>query len=127
LILVLLGLELSSATIFSINLSGPLLLGTFMFFTGLGSGMVAPAANNACIELMPNRIATITGVRGMFRQSGSAFSIAVSAVVLENFHEMSTGFRVVFFGLAAVLIFSIPFIFLMPRSAKDSCPPDGKK
>jgi EmrB/QacA subfamily drug resistance transporter len=127
LILVLLGLEFSGATIFRLNISGPLLLGTFMFFTGLGSGMVAPAANNACIELMPNRIATITGVRGMFRQIGSAFSIGISAMILENFHDMSTGFRVVFFGLAAVLIFSIPFVFLMPRSAKDSCPPDEKK
>ena len=29
-----------------------------------------PAANNACIELMPHRIAAITGVRGMFRQTG---------------------------------------------------------
>jgi len=121
--LVLLGFEFSGWHIFGINLSGPVLLGAFMFFSGLGSGMVAPASNNACIELMPDRVATITGVRGMFRQIGSAFCIAVSAMVLENFQEMSTGFRVVFFGLAAILVFSIPFIFIMPKSAKDSCPP----
>jgi MFS family permease len=121
--LILLGLELSDIGIFGIHLSGVLLLGIFMFFTGFGSGAVAPAANNACIELMPNRIATITGVRGMFRQSGSAFSIAISAMVLENF-SYNTGFRIVFLGLAAILAFSIPLIFAMPRSAKESCPPD---
>jgi sugar phosphate permease len=91
-----------------------------MFMTGIGSGAVAPAANNACIELMPHRIATITGVRGMFRQAGAAFSIAIAAMVLENFN-FDTGFRIVFFGLAAILVFSIPFVFAMPRSAEDSC------
>jgi EmrB/QacA subfamily drug resistance transporter len=122
--LILLGLELSDIGIFGMRFSGALLLGIFMFFTGIGSGAVAPAANNACIELMPHRIATITGVRGMFRQSGSAFSIAISSMVLENF-TYNTGFRIVFLGLAAILVFSIPLIFAMPGSAKESCPPEG--
>jgi EmrB/QacA subfamily drug resistance transporter len=122
--LILLGLELSDIGIFGMRFSGALLLGIFMFSTGLGSGAVAPAANNACIELMPHRIATITGVRGMFRQSGSAISIAISAMVLENF-SYNTGFRIVFLGLAVILAFSIPLIFAMPRSAKESCPPDN--
>jgi MFS family permease len=118
--LILLGLEITGMNIFNSSLSGPVLLGIFMFITGIGSGAVAPAANNACIELMPNRIATITGVRGMFRQSGSALSIAISSMVLQNFSDIGTGFRVVYFGLAVILIFSIPFIFAMPGSATDT-------
>jgi hypothetical protein len=59
----------------------------------------------------------------MFRQSGSAVSIAVTTLVLENFSQMSQGFRVVFFALAAVLILSVPFIFAMPRAAT-ACPPE---
>ena len=124
--LILLGLEVSGVHLGGLNISGPVFLGIILFLAGIGSGMAAPASNNACIELMPNRVATITGVRGMFRQSGSAVSIAITAIALENFHLISTGFRVVFFGLAALLIFSIPFIFSMPRSAKDSCPPEAK-
>lgn len=120
--LVLLGSRISSLEIFGTRISGAVLLGIFMFITGIGSGAVAPAANNACIELMPHRIATITGVRGMFRQSGSALSIAISAMVLDNFKDIGTGFRVVFFSLAAILLLSMPFILAMPRSAKDSCP-----
>jgi Na+/melibiose symporter-like transporter len=118
--LILMGFEFSGAALAGLTLSAPLLLGTFMFFSGLGSGMVAPASNNACIELMPNRVATITGVRGMFRQMGSGLCIAISAMVLENF-EISTGFRIVFFGLAILLVLSLPFIFAMPRSAEDTC------
>jgi EmrB/QacA subfamily drug resistance transporter len=120
--LVLLGFEFSGLHVLGIELSSPVLLAIFMFITGVGSGAVAPAANNACIELMPNRVATITGVRGMFRQAGSGISIAISAMVLENF-SYDTGFKIVFFGLAVILLLSMPFVLAMPRSAKDSCPP----
>jgi EmrB/QacA subfamily drug resistance transporter len=115
----LIGLQLSGLHIGGLSISGTVLLGIALFITGFGSGMTAPAANNACIELMPNRAATITGVRGMFRQSGAAISIAMSAMILQNF-KYTTGFRVVFFGLATVLLFSIPFIFTMPRSSADT-------
>jgi Na+/melibiose symporter-like transporter len=126
--LVLLGCEFSGLDFLGIHLSGTWVLGIVLFISGVGMGATAPAANNACIELMPKRVATITGVRGMFRQSGSAFSIALASLVLENFTAMNTGFRVVFFGLAAVCLMSMPFIFAMPRSAKDSCAPgEGKK
>jgi EmrB/QacA subfamily drug resistance transporter len=121
--LILLGFEFSSATFWGIHLSGAWVLGIIMFISGVGMGATAPAANNACIELMPDRVATITGVRGMFRQSGAAVSIAVTSLVLENFSHMGQGFRVVFFALAAVLVFSVPFIFAMPRSAA-VCPPE---
>jgi EmrB/QacA subfamily drug resistance transporter len=121
--LVLLGMEFSGADFLGIHLSGTVLLGILLFFSGVGMGATAPAANNACIELMPDRVATITGVRGMFRQSGSAVSIAVTTMVLENFSEINLGFRVVFFGLAGIMVLSMPFIFAMPRSAT-VCPPE---
>jgi MFS family permease len=123
--LILLGFEFAGFNIPGFNISGPVLLGILMFITGVGSGAVAPAANNACIELMPHRVATITGVRGMFRQIGAALSIAVTAMILENF-SYDTGFRIVFFGLAAVLLLSIPFIFAMPRSSRDTGPLEKK-
>jgi EmrB/QacA subfamily drug resistance transporter len=122
--LILLGLQFSSATFWGIHLSGAWLLGILMFISGVGMGVTAPAANNACIELMPDRVATITGVRGMFRQSGSAVSIAATSLVLENFSHMGQGFKVVFFALAAILVLSVPFIFAMPRSAT-ACPPEN--
>ena len=62
--LVLLGLELSGLHIGALSISGTALLGIILFIAGFGSGVTAPAANNACIELMPNRAATITGDEG---------------------------------------------------------------
>jgi EmrB/QacA subfamily drug resistance transporter len=112
----LLGINFSGRRFLGIQWDGTVVLGIFMFVSGVGMGITAPAANNACIDLMPNRVATITGIRGMFRQAGSAVSIAIISLLLQNFHSIGTGFRVVFWGLTVVLIISIPFIFAMPRA-----------
>ena len=117
--LVILGLEPGDFNLLSLHVSSTLTLAILMFFAGAGMGITAPAANNACIDLIPERIGMITGLRGMFRQTGSAISIALTAVVLENFAMMTQGFTVVFFGLAVVLLVTIPTIFAMPKAAND--------
>ncbi len=122
--LVLLGMELTEINM-GIHLSGTIILSIIMFISGVGMGIMMPAANNACIELMPNRVATISGVRGMFRQSGSAISIAVSSLVLENFSNISQGFTVVFYSLAILMVLAVPFIFVMPKACV-TLPATGK-
>jgi EmrB/QacA subfamily drug resistance transporter len=111
-----LGLEAMGVHILGTGVSGTITLGIIMFVSGIALGIIAPAANNACIELLPTRVATITGVRGMFRQSGSAVCIAVTALMLQNFSDIGQGFTWVFYGLAVMLIISVPFIFAMPKS-----------
>jgi EmrB/QacA subfamily drug resistance transporter len=119
--MVMLGLEAVGIHTLGAGASGTLTLSVIMLISGIAIGVIAPAANNACIELLPNRVATITGVRGMFRQSGSILSITVTTLVLENLSGMGRGFMWVFYGLAAILVLSVPFIFAMPRNA---CPPE---
>jgi EmrB/QacA subfamily drug resistance transporter len=85
---------------------------------GTGAGLSAPASNNACIELMPQHVSTITGIRGMFRQIGGALSIAVATIILHTSGSMLQGFRIIFFGMAAMLIGVMPAIFMMPRSPR---------
>jgi EmrB/QacA subfamily drug resistance transporter len=121
----LLGMEATGISIFGAATSGTLTLVIIMFISGLAMGIIAPAANNACIELLPNRVATITGVRGMFRQSGSAVSIAITALMLQNFGNIGQGFMWAFYGLAAILIISIPFIFAMPKACVTTPPNRG--
>jgi len=101
------------------HINSVVLVSGIMLFAGLGMGITAPAANNACIELMPDRVATITGVRGMFRQVGGAVSIAVTSLVLHKVGDMAHGFLFVFAGLAVVKLVTIPAIFMMPASPKD--------
>jgi MFS family permease len=117
--LVLLGLEPSDINLLGIHISSGLTLGVVLFLIGAGMGITAPAANNACIDLMPERVGMITGLRGMFRQSGSAISIAVTSVVLQSMSGMRLGFTAVYYGLAAILTLTAPVVFAMPRAAGD--------
>jgi len=97
------------------GIGGIALLLAILLLAGLGGGSAAPAANNACIELMPHRVSTISGIRGMFRQSGSALSITITTLILHSFGDMRLGFNIIFIGLATILLLSVPIILMMPR------------
>jgi MFS family permease len=91
-----------------------LFLYLIMFLLGAGVGVLSPTANNACIELLPERAATITGIRGMFRQMGGALSVTIATLVVEMVGDPSRGFAIVFFGLAIAFVAAMPLIFMMP-------------
>jgi len=91
-------------------------LALILLVMGIGVGMAAPAANNACIELMPERAATITGIRGMCRQAGGAVSITLATLTLHESASIASGFRLIFIALAIAMLATIPAIFAMPRS-----------
>jgi EmrB/QacA subfamily drug resistance transporter len=112
----LLGFEMSGMKLGATHLSGTFLLFAFLGLVGLGMGTAAPAANNACIELMPDRVSTIIGIRGMFRQFGGAIGIALATLALHNIADISVGFRVVFFTSSALMALLIPAIFVMPKN-----------
>lgn len=84
------------------------------FITGLGGGMTSPSSNNAAIELMPDKISAITGIRGMFRQTGGILGVSGVVLMLSLFTDPAAGFRVVFMGMGVMLILSIPLIREVP-------------
>jgi MFS family permease len=90
------------------------ILAVLMLFTGIGIGIALPASNNACIELMPERVATITGLRGMFRYVGGAFGISLITIILHLGSTPENGFRATFILFGLGLLFAIPLVFLMP-------------
>lgn len=114
--LFLLALELHGFITGGFSISPMVLLLSIMFVTGLGVGMSAPAANNACIELMPNQVATITGLRGMFRNIGGALSIAIATLLIENTSDINHAFFIIFTALALILLLSVPMVFIMPNN-----------
>jgi EmrB/QacA subfamily drug resistance transporter len=116
--LLLLGSEFSGIDMLGVQSSSLVLLLLIMATCGLGIGVVAPAANNACIELMPQRVATIMGIRGMFRQSGGAIGVALTSLLLHNIGDLALGFRIVFYSVALLMLMVIPVIFAMPRSCQ---------
>ncbi len=116
----LLGLEMKGMSFGGLTVSSLVLLFGLLLLLGLGVGTAAPAANNACIELMPERVSTIIGIRGMFRQCGGAIGIALATLLLNSVESIATGFRIVFFTSVALMALTIPCIFIMPRSSESN-------
>jgi MFS family permease len=96
----------------------PGVLSFIMLFTGIGMGIALPAANNACIELMPDRVATIVGLRGMFRTVGGALGISMITLILHLSKNTAAGFRITFVSFGLVLLVAIPLAFLMPSGRR---------
>ena len=94
------------------------ILAFLVMVSGIGMGMVLPASNNACIELMPEKVATITGLRGMFRTVGGALGISLITIILHSTSDLRIGFTVTFVIFGFGLLFAIPLVFLMPAGKK---------
>lgn len=112
----LLALQPHGIEVMSFHVGVTPLLFAIMGLLGIGAGICTPAANNACIELMPDKVATITGLRGMFRTLGSASGIAIATVVLHTISDVQRAFYIVLFASALIMLISIPAIFIMPAS-----------
>ena len=99
-------------------------LSLLILVTGIGLGIALPASNNACIELMPSKIATITGLRGMFRYVGGAVGISLTTLILHVSGSAAMGFRITFITFGLVLLGTLPLVFLMPTGKQAGGGPD---
>ena len=77
-----------------------------------------PVANNACIELMPEKVGTIVGLRNMFRNVCAALGVSLLTFILHVSSDPTTGFTIVFISFGLTLLVSIPLLFLMPAGKK---------
>ncbi|WP_027363830.1 MFS transporter [Desulfotruncus alcoholivorax] len=89
-----------------------------IFVSGMGVGMASPSSNNAAIELMPNKIAEISGLRGMFRQTGGVIGTSLIVLILSRFHNQLDGFHFIFGAMSLLLVAAIPFIRGVPDGRK---------
>ena len=87
------------------------LLAGEVLLLGLGMGIASPASNNACIDLMPSHVATITGLRGMFRFVGGALGISLATIILRVSAAPATGFRNVFVAAGLLQLLAVPLVF----------------
>ena len=115
----LLSLGWSQASIGPLQLDGFWLLALFMAISGLGQGVAAPAANNASIDLVPGQAAAVSGLRGMFRNIGSIMGISSSVLVLSFFEDKAAGMRTIYFGMALMLLLTVPLTMMIPDAARE--------
>jgi EmrB/QacA subfamily drug resistance transporter len=83
--------------------------------TGCGMGLSVPAANNASLQLAPDQVAAVTGLRGMFRQAGAITAVSVTTAVIARSAHPGVTQAVVFVIFAALLVLIVPLVRLVPE------------
>jgi EmrB/QacA subfamily drug resistance transporter len=116
----LLSLKLQLWRTMGIHLGIAEILAFLIMLSGIGMGIALPASNNACIELMPEKVATITGLRGMFRTVGGALGVSLITIVLHSTSDPGNGFKITFISFGLGLLFAIPLVFFMPAGKKET-------
>lgn len=81
---------------------------------GIGIGMTLPASNNAILQLVPDRAASIAGLRGMFRQGGAIIAISLTTAILARSNDPGYAQADIFLTFAVLLILILPLILLVP-------------
>jgi EmrB/QacA subfamily drug resistance transporter len=116
--LLLTGLGPEQVSLFGLHVSNFVYLAATIAVLGLGFGLSGPASNNAALDIMPGNIAAVTGIRGMFRQTGGTIGTAMVVFTLSLFSDAAYGLQVVFVALAFVILLIIPVVFLIPDTAR---------
>lgn len=82
--------------------------------TGCGMGVSVPASNNASLQLAPDQVAAIAGLRGMFRQAGAITAVSITTAVAARSTQPGLVEARVFIAFAVLLIVILPLIALVP-------------
>ena len=103
---------------------GGVAVGTFTLLAievalgGIGMGLAAPSSSNALLDLLPERAAVVTGIRGVFRSTGGVIGTALIVLWLELSPDKAAGMRTIYGILAALLLTTVPLTLLIPDSAR---------
>jgi hypothetical protein len=78
-------------------------------------GLSVPASNNASLQLAPDQVAAIAGLRGMFRQSGAIIAVSVTTAILARSNDPGIAQAHTFMIFAGLLVLITPLVFLVPE------------
>jgi EmrB/QacA subfamily drug resistance transporter len=82
--------------------------------TGCGMGLSVPASNNASLQLAPDQVAAIAGLRGMFRQSGAIIAVSITTALVARSSHPGIAQAHVFVVFAVLLLAILPLVWLVP-------------
>jgi len=83
---------------------------------GVGIGIAGPPSNNASLQLMPNAVAAISGLRATFRQTGGIISISIAAAIIAGSSQGARVLAYVFAMLALLTLLGAPAIIGVPEN-----------
>lgn len=84
--------------------------------TGMGIGLGAPASSNAGLHLAPEHVASVSGLRGMFRFSGGITGISVLTAVVSGSADPGATQAIGYLVLAGILLLTTPLMFRLPNT-----------
>jgi EmrB/QacA subfamily drug resistance transporter len=115
--LILLGEGLRDVTLLGANIDNIVILAVIMAIGGIGLGIANPAANNAVLDLVPEKVASVSGMRGMFRITGGILGTACTVLTLSFYQDKAVGLQhvAIFFGV--LLLSLIPVIWMIPENS----------
>ena len=83
---------------------------------GFFFGVANPSMSNAALNLAPDRIAAVAGLRGMFSTLGSAIGVAVMVLIASRASSTGAGLQQAFIVMAAVVAVAVVFVAGVPAS-----------
>lgn len=98
--LAVLSLGIHNASVGGLHLNHFLYLALVVMVMGAGIGITNPPANAAAIELAPDQLATIAGLRGMFRFMGGVLATPLIVLIVERSPTTTGGLELAFLLLA---------------------------
>ncbi len=94
--------SLHNVTLLGLAIPDGIYITLLVALTGLAFGFAGPAANNGGIELVPTRIAAVTGLRGMFRSVGGTVGTALIVLIVARAPNDVVGLERTFMVLAGL-------------------------
>ncbi len=108
----------SDVSFMGLDIHNLALLSVFVALGGIGVGIANPASNNAVLDLIPEKIAAVAGLRGMFRQTGGMLGTATVVLALSHYQDKGLGFEHLSLFFSVFLLLLIPIVFLIPDTAR---------
>ncbi|MBI3744447.1 MAG: DHA2 family efflux MFS transporter permease subunit [Chloroflexi bacterium] len=114
----LMGMGFRDVSVMGYHIPNVALLAMIVALAGVGMGLHAPASSNAALDLLPDKIAAVAGLRGMFRSTGGVVGTATVLLALSHFKDSGRGLEDIFIGFSVVMLVTLPIIFFIPDIAK---------
>jgi EmrB/QacA subfamily drug resistance transporter len=81
---------------------------------GAGVGTAGPPSNNAAVQLMPDQVAAISGLRAMFRQTGGILAITLTALAIGSGASEASTLERAFLVFSVLPVLVIPAVLRIP-------------
>lgn len=117
-IMILLSLGIRDPEIAGIRLSSFAWLTVLVALAGFAFGVMNPSLNNASLDLAPDRIPAVAGLRGMFMSLGGMVGVTLILLVAGRSQNPADGIQASFVGLAAVFALASVIAFGIPEMRK---------